>query len=1167
MIVEPLQVLVIEDSPNDAELIIYELTRAGYTVDWKRVTTQEDYVAALGPDLDLILADYNLPQFTALQALHLLQSTSLDIPFIVVTGSIEEVAIECMKRGAEDYLLKDRLGRLPQAVERALEQRSLREEKRRTDAALQRHNAQLEALYKTSLEINAQPDLPSLLETIVTQAVGLLDAPIGGLYLVRPDGRSLELVVNHNLPDDYLGTVLRLGEGLSGRVAQSGKMLMVDDYYNWEGRAPVYREAFLRALAVPLKLGMRVLGVIKIADDRFAGAFTDEQVRLAELFADQAAIAVENARLLDISQRELRERQRAQKALQESQRALATLMSNLPGMAYRCVYKPVWMMKFVSDGCLALTGYQPVDLIENRLISYENIVHPEDISRLRHEIDTALRTDRPYQVIYRIVTATGAVRWVWEQGRGIFGAEESDIKTDIRTVPPGLPDDFDPSATAVLSVSQLLPSANPSLPKKLQALEGFITDITSRIQAEDALRNNEELFRQLAENVHDIFWVIEANTGKLIYISPVYETVSGRSRWPLYQSLLPLMRAIYREDFRRVRQALNRYAHGLSVHGQYRIVRPDGGIRWVDVRTYPIYNVSQQVYRWVGVAQDITESKLAEEQLRQQADRLQALDVLSRSLAGTLQDYHAALDVVVHQVVEFLGGACCIALQSDADENLHAVAVDHVNVDTAAELRRLVSSISMRDVLPKEVVVDGEALFVPHVDRKILQPFIRPAYKRYLERYGLSSLMAVALHAQGHVIGAMLVFRDKGMPGYTGEDLSFLQELANRIALTVTNSRLYAENLRRLEYLQALREIDIAISGSVDLKISLKVILENAVTQLGVDAASVLTFDPYMQILEYLVGQGFRTRAAEQAKVPLGSSLAGRAVLENRAVSIPDWTATSEVANTAPELAALLRAEGFVAYFARPLVAKGQVQGVLEAFHRSRFEPKKEWLNFFDSLAGQAAIAINNADLLMNLQRTNTELTLAYNETIQGWSRALDLRDRETEGHTQRVAEMTERLARAMGISGERLAHIRRGALLHDIGKMGVRDQILLKPGKLTDEEWVEMRKHPVYAYSMLAPIAYLRPAIDIPYCHHEWWDGSGYPRGLKGDEIPLEARIFAIADVWDAMVYPRVYHPDGISPQEALMTIRSLSGTQFDPAVVEKFFEVFGGEMGLGEA
>jgi putative nucleotidyltransferase with HDIG domain len=186
------------------------------------------------------------------------------------------------------------------------------------------------------------------------------------------------------------------------------------------------------------------------------------------------------------------------------------------------------------------------------------------------------------------------------------------------------------------------------------------------------------------------------------------------------------------------------------------------------------------------------------------------------------------------------------------------------------------------------------------------------------------------------------------------------------------------------------------------------------------------------------------------------------------------------------------------------------------------------------------------------------ELIIAYDATIEGWARAMDLRDKETENHTRRVTEMTLSLAKALGIKDNETLHIRRGALLHDIGKMGVPDNILLKEGKLTEEEWILMRRHPQFAYEMLQPIKYLRQSLDIPYCHHEKWDGTGYPRGLKREQIPLAARIFAVVDVWDALTSDRPYRK-GWSKQKALNHIREQSGKQFDPKVVDAFLEIFG--------
>lgn len=249
-------------------------------------------------------------------------------------------------------------------------------------------------------------------------------------------------------------------------------------------------------------------------------------------------------------------------------------------------------------------------------------------------------------------------------------------------------------------------------------------------------------------------------------------------------------------------------------------------------------------------------------------------------------------------------------------------------------------------------------------------------------------------------------------------------------------------------------------------------------------------------------------------------------------------------------------AEGFTGYYVSPLTFKGELIGALEVLKRTPLHPDNDWSKYMDQIAFQTAIAIENSTLADRLQRSNLELTLAYETTLEGWASALELRDLETEGHCQRVAELSVHLASALGINPSALIHLRRGALLHDIGKIGIPDNILLKAGPLTDEEWKIMKSHPTHAYNMLLPIAYLRPAIDIPYYHHEKWDGSGYPQGWSGEQIPLAARIFAVVDVWDALLSDRPYRK-AWTRKKALAYIQEQSGKHFDPRVVNAFLEL----------
>jgi putative nucleotidyltransferase with HDIG domain len=241
-----------------------------------------------------------------------------------------------------------------------------------------------------------------------------------------------------------------------------------------------------------------------------------------------------------------------------------------------------------------------------------------------------------------------------------------------------------------------------------------------------------------------------------------------------------------------------------------------------------------------------------------------------------------------------------------------------------------------------------------------------------------------------------------------------------------------------------------------------------------------------------------------------------------------------------------------------PMLGRDQVVGVIQVQSSIVNHFTLEDAEVISLVANTAAVAVENARLLEDLQHSNLELLQAYDATLEGWSRALDLRDRETEGHTKRVAQAAVELAQTLGLCGEDLANFQRGALLHDIGKMGIPDGILLKAGSLTPEEMEIMRRHPQYAYELLQPTEYLRQALDIPYCHHEKWDGSGYPRRLKGEEIPLAARIFAVIDVWDALTSDRPYRL-AWSQGDALAYIRSQSGQHFEPAIVEEFFKMMG--------
>jgi len=409
----------------------------------------------------------------------------------------------------------------------------------------------------------------------------------------------------------------------------------------------------------------------------------------------------------------------------------------------------------------------------------------------------------------------------------------------------------------------------------------------------------------------------------------------------------------------------------------------------------------------------------------------------------------------------------------------------------------------------------------------------------------------VPILSAGKTLGAINVYLREGHHRDIQEE-KFLLAIADTLAGSIEHKRAEEKIEQQLARLNSLNTIDTAILSTTDLRLALKAILEEAKSQLRADIAAIMLLDPHTLMLEFAANIGYRIPATARFRVRMGEGIAGKAALERRTIVVPDL-AEAELSAPAKEMAA---AEGTRSIYATPLIVKGQVVGVMTILFRTPFHADQDWLDFFETLARQIAIAIDSIRSFESLQRGNIDLMLAYDATIEGWSHAMDLRDKETEGHTLRVTELTERLARTMGMSEAEIIHVRRGALLHDMGKMGIPDAILLKPDKLTDEEWVIMRRHPQFAYDMLSPITYLRPALDIPYCHHEKWDGTGYPRGLKGEQIPLAARIFAVIDVYDALTSDRPYRKAW--PREKVIEhIKAGAGSHFDPKVVEAFINL----------
>lgn len=656
------------------------------------------------------------------------------------------------------------------------------------------------------------------------------------------------------------------------------------------------------------------------------------------------------------------------------------------------------------------------------------------------------------------------------------------------------------------------------------------TDITETKQAEKSIKK----LLSIVEQTADIVFITDRQ-GVIEYVNPAYEKLTGYSKKETVGQTSSFLKS-GKQSAKDYEGLWSTILSGDIYQGVLTNRKKNGEFYYEEKTITPMRDEHGTISNFVSTGKDVTNKIKHELEMEAIATMsmamrsAQTLDELLQQLIDTTLDLmHATL------------GA--IWLHDPLKNELRTAVTRGWDIDTPD---RLAPPEKPGEGFNGLVFRTGKP-FVgsDYFTNKILAPKLRK-----LIPPGLGGVV-IPLRAGETVIGTLNinVFFPREI---TSDEVHLLTTLSEIAGNSIQRMRLYEMTKRDVRRFAALHSIDTAISKSVDLPSTFNIILEHVIALLDVSAADILLFNPRTFMLEYSAGKGFSSNAIKQSSLRLGEGYAGKAALERRTFNVPDLRKVG--AQYARQK--LLRREGFIAYYGVPLIAKDKMIGVLDIFNTAVLVPKPEWLDFMEALAGQAAIAIDNATLFDNLQISNIELSQSYDATIEGWSHAMDLRDKETEGHTKRVAALTVELAQKIGIGQDQIVHIRRGALLHDMGKMGVPDNILLKPGTLTDTEWVEMRLHPQHAYDMLSKITYLRPALDIPYCHHEKWDGSGYPRGLKGEDIPLAARLFAVVDVWDALRSDRPYRKSW-DKEIVLDHIKSLSGAHFDPKAVEAFLEM----------
>ena len=373
-------------------------------------------------------------------------------------------------------------------------------------------------------------------------------------------------------------------------------------------------------------------------------------------------------------------------------------------------------------------------------------------------------------------------------------------------------------------------------------------------------------------------------------------------------------------------------------------------------------------------------------------------------------------------------------------------------------------------------------------------------------------------------------------------------QLENALQRMIAQQKISTQ-IRNISFLKLISR---TINTAMDFETVVGSLLKQILRFLDSDAIALYLNDKESGGLVCRAQSGFNTILIEEAHIKYGQAYVGIAAEEQRIISVSCF---SDI-DPKSQLATLLHAEGFLSQHCAPIIIGGKTTGVLEVWQRKVFAPSPEWLILFDAIASQTGLALDYNTIYADLQKAYLDLEISYEATIEGWSSAMDFRDQETEGHSKRVASLAISLASRLQIPEEEITRISWGALLHDVGKIGIPDSILKKTGPLSDSEWVLMKQHPKIANEMLSRIPYLRGSLDIPLHHHEKWDGSGYPDGLRGENIPLAARLFSVIDVFDALTSDRPYRA-AWSKEETLRYIRDQAGKQFDPAIVKAFLSM----------
>jgi PAS domain S-box-containing protein len=1007
---------------------------------------------------------------------------------------------------------------------------------------------QAEDLREATLTLTSFFELDRLHENIFDSLSTLINYDSASIEIFQQD--HFEIIAGRNIPATLIGTKYPSDSEKWGGLKNLRHPIIIDDIQTDDRFVKFKETSYIRGwMGVPLLANDKIIGFLNI-DSQTPGVFNEESASIVQTFANQAAIAIENVRLFELEQRRRKEA--------ETLRLATASLTNT--LNINDLYETIldWLEKLVPFDSASIMIKQDTTI---KLTAHRNL--PESF-----HIGQAFPITQKWRVIEKsrkplIIqdVQTDSIFEKWEGSEYIRGwmsiamfAQDTligFINLDSREVGTYTEDYATPIQTFANQAAMAIDKARLfDLEKKrresAEILRQTTTTLTNLLDLPSLKNTMLELLNQITPYDSASILEIEGDRVRVTAASGLPNTTAALDQtYPLSNALCKIMNATGKAliiDDCKYDPRFEKWGDSDHVRGWMGVPLTSRGqvIGYITIDSLNpnafTQNDAVAAQTFAQQAATSLENVRLYTETRQRLDELELVSRISHALRAA-RDTKEMLPILLSEIRSSIGTDAVAIWLYDQEQNL---LIPHATSGKLGYLPR--ATMPPNESIIGKVYVSG----IPRISPEYANdPYILPENADFFGP-GWGGI-SVPVRTMSETIGVLSVAvqSPQKIEAHHQRLLTTIAEIAGN---ALHRSTLYERSEEQIRRLTTLREMDMAITSSLDLNITLNIITEHLITKMGVSASAILVFNPDSQMLDYYAISGFKNRDTGHTSMSIGDGLAGQILLSRRAIYINDLSRETPLKRTT-----LLADESFTSYYAVPLFSKGITKGILETYFKEPFSPTADWVDFLQTLAGQATIAIDNAQLFENLQRTNQEISLAYDTTLEGWGKALELRDKETQGHTQRVTNLTLELARQIGIPESELIHIRRGALLHDIGKMGVPDNILRKPGPLTDEETAEMRKHPKYAFDLLAPIPYLRPSVDIPYSHHEWWNGSGYPRGLKGEDIPLSARIFAIIDVWDALLSDRPYRK-AWDEKTVLKYINDLKGKQFDPLVVETF-------------